>query len=86
MKQIPGTNQESSARRIEWDYPEGGPQVVAEYWLQTPDPAVVAVVEADHVSQIMMVLADWSDVFETSVYPAVTAEEGLELLKMMMPE
>lgn len=85
-KQIPGTDQESSARRLQWDWPEDGPKIVAEYWVQTNDPTVIIVFETDHVGQIMMMSAVWSDVFEIAIYPAVTAEEGLEMLKMMIPE
>jgi hypothetical protein len=85
-RQIPGTGNESSARRLQWDYPEGGAKVIAEYWLETSDPAVITVVEADHVGQIMMISSAWTDLFEISVFPAVTAEEGLEMLKMLNPE
>ena len=77
------TSQEANARRLGWDYPEGGVQVVAEYWLETYDPSVVAVMEADHIGQIMLTFAQWSDLFEIAVYPAVAAEDGLEMLKQM---
>ena len=84
-KQIPGTNQESSLRRLQWQWPEDGPKIVAEYWLQTVDPTVILVFETDHVGQMMMNSAIWSDVFEISIYPAITAEEGMPLLQMMAP-
>lgn len=82
-KQIPGTNQKSSARRVQWQWPEDGPKIVAEYWLQTVDPTVILVFETDHVGQMMMASAVWSDVFEISIYPAITAEEGMSMLQMM---
>lgn len=85
-KQIPGTQEESSARRMEWAWPEDGPVVVAEYWLQTDDPTVIIAFEADHVGPMMLASAAWSDVFEISIYPAVTAEEGMELMRMMNPD
>jgi hypothetical protein len=83
LKGSPGTNEEGRTRRMEWDYPEGGAQVVAEYWLQANDPGVIVVVEADHVGQIMATFAGWNDVFEIAIHPAVTAEDGLEMLKQM---
>lgn len=74
---------ETTARRLEWKYPEGL-RVVGEYWLQTPDPAVVVITEADSVAPMMAALTPWSDAFDSTVLPAVTAEEGLQLVKRMM--
>ena len=37
------TFQEGGARRLQWDYPEGA-NVLAEYWLETDSPRVVAIV------------------------------------------
>jgi len=85
LKAHPGTIQESSDRRVEWEYPEGT-QVVAEYWLQTLDPAVISVCEADHISQLWTLFAGWNDNFDITIVPAITAEEGLELLKQMMQD
>jgi len=78
-----GTPQETAARRLKWQYPEGV-RVVAEYWLQTSDPAVIAVFEADSVAPILAINVEWGDVFDITVVPAVTAEEGLALLRQMM--
>ena len=55
-----------------------------EYWLQTGDPAVIAIYEADSVAPIMAITAERGDVFDITVVPAVTEEEGLELAKQMM--
>jgi hypothetical protein len=66
---------------MEWQAPQVGAEAVAEYWLQTPDPACIAVFTADHIAQIWAATAGWDDVFEISIYPATTAQEGLELLK-----
>jgi hypothetical protein len=82
LKALPETMEQRIARRLEWGYPEGV-QVVAEYWLQTPDPAVVVACEADHIGQLWALFNDWNDVFDISIYPAVAAKEGLELLKQM---
>ena len=80
-----GTPTERIARRVQWQYPEGL-QVVAEYWLQTDDPAVVAIFEADTIAPIMAMTTEWGDVFDITVVPAITAEEGLDLAKQMMGE
>ena len=84
-KRKPATTvQATIARRLEWQASEGEGQTVAEYWLQTPDPSVIVVVEADHWSQLAS-FAAWSDLFDISIYPAITGEEGLELVKQMPP-
>ena len=76
------TTKERVARRMQWSYP---PQmkIVAEYWLQNPDPQVICVSEADSIAPIMAATTAWDDVFEWTVVPAVTAEQGLELAKQM---
>jgi hypothetical protein len=78
-----GTAQERLTRRLQWKYPEGI-RVVAEYWLQTPDPSVIAVFEADAVAPIMAATTPWDDLADITVVPAVTAEEGLRLAQQMM--
>ena len=40
------TFQEGVAKRLQWEYPEGA-NVVAEYWLETEAPRVIAVMEAE---------------------------------------
>ena len=40
------TFQEGLARRLQWEYPEGA-NVLAEYWLETEAPGVIAVMEAE---------------------------------------
>jgi hypothetical protein len=44
---------------------------------------VVVVSEADHISQILTMTQGWDDVFDISIYPAVSAQEGMELVKQM---
>lgn len=78
-----GTVQERMKRRAAWQYPEGI-KVIAEYWLQSPDPHIIIITETDSAAAIMAALAPWDDVFEATVTPALTAEEGLELAKKMM--
>jgi hypothetical protein len=85
LKSRPGTAQDRIARRMAFQYPPGVGEVVAEYWLQTSDPAVVLIFKADHIGQMWAAFAGWEDFFEITIYPATTAQEGLELLKQMMP-
>jgi hypothetical protein len=40
---------------------------------------------ADKISQLWAVFTGWDDLFEICIYPAITVEEGLELLKQMTP-
>ncbi len=83
LKAKAGTTKERMARRVQWQYPEGV-RLVAEYWLQTTDPAGVSIFEADSIAPIMAATAAWDDVFEITVVPAVAAEEGLRLARQMM--
>jgi hypothetical protein len=85
LKARPGTQQERIARRMSWQAPEVGAEAIGEYWLETPDPACVAVIKADKISQLWAVFTGWDDLFEICIYPAVSAEEGLKLLKQMAP-
>jgi len=85
LKLKAGTSQERVARRMKWQMPEGM-KPVAEYWLQTVDPHVISIFEADSVAPIMEIFVGWDDFFDITVVPAVTAEDGLELVKQMMQE
>lgn len=77
-----GTTKERVTRRMQWSYPPNS-RVVAEYWLQCPDPTVIVISEADDIAPIMAATSAWDDVFSFTVVPAVTAEQGLELAKKM---
>ena len=78
-----GTSKERTARRLGWSHPAGY-KLVAEYWLQTPDPRVIIVAEAGEIAPIMAAVADWDDVFEMTVVPALSAEDGMRLAKQSM--
>lgn len=65
-------------RRMQWSYPEGL-RVEAEYWPSTGDPAVFVVAQADDVAPLVQVSADWDDLFDITITPCVTAEEGLAM-------
>jgi hypothetical protein len=76
------TIKERVARRQNWEVPSGL-RVGAEYWLLTSEPAMIAAVEADDLGTILTAIADWDDVFDVTVVPAMTAQQGLELAKRM---
>jgi hypothetical protein len=81
----PGTMKERLERRMGWSYPQGY-EPIAEYWLQGTDPAgpeLVAILETDNLAGILASIAAWDDVFSFKVFPAVTAEQGLEICKKM---
>jgi hypothetical protein len=71
------------ARRMNWKYP-AGLRLIAEYWLQSSDLTMTSIAEAENVGSIMSAFADWDEVFEITVVPAVTAEEGLQFAKQLM--
>ncbi len=77
-----GTLKERSAKRLNWQYPEGA-KLIAEYWPQGGPYDVVAIVEADSVGPMMAATAEWDGLFEFITTPAVTAEEGIKFIKQM---
>jgi hypothetical protein len=79
------TPEQSLPRRLQWKYPEGL-KVIAEYWLQTDSPHVIVIAEADSIAPMMATTEAWSDLFNFTVVPAITAEEGLKLVSQMMPK
>lgn len=83
MKPRGGKLKEALAMRLQWQAPEGM-RIIAEYWLQSADLAVVAVFEADSIAPMLQFEATWDDVLGVTMVPAVTAEEGIELAKQMM--
>jgi hypothetical protein len=38
--------------------------MVDEYWLQTPDPAIISIAEAENVAPLMAAVAEWDDIFD----------------------
>ena len=65
-------------RRAGWQYPDGV-KVIAEYWPMSGDYQVVTVFRADSIAPIMEIEFDWDDVFEMTVTPAISADEGLRI-------
>jgi hypothetical protein len=76
------TGKERIARRVGWEYP-AGMRMVAEYWPMSTEVAVIAVAEADNFASIMRAIVDWDDVFDLTVVPAMTAEQGLQMAQQM---
>ena len=83
LKVRSGTIQERVIRRMQWQYPKDL-HIVAEYWLQTTNPEVILVAEADTIVPMMTALVAWDDVYDITVVPASTAEKGLETAQQMM--
>ena len=71
---------ESVARRVNWKYPEGF-RVLGEYWVPADDPSVVLIAEAENLAPFYRAMEDWDDVFEFSIFPAITAEAGLAMAR-----
>lgn len=65
-------------RRLEWEYPQGV-ELIAEYWPQAHDPAVVSIVRTDDVAALMEINLTWGDVFDVRIFPAISAQQGLEV-------
>jgi hypothetical protein len=74
------TKREGTMRRFEYHYPEGM-RVIGEYWLAMHDPCVIVVAEAESMAPLLAAVTDWDDVFEITIVPATTAEEGMRFAK-----
>ncbi len=70
------TTKSRIARRVPFQYPAGA-RVLAEYWLLSERPNVVLAVEGESVAALLGAVAEWDDVFEFTIIPAITAEEGI---------
>jgi hypothetical protein len=65
-------------RRTAWEYP-AGIRVIAEYWPMADDLQVVTIFSTDDVGALWELTAEWEDVFDIDIAPAVSAEEGLRI-------
>lgn len=63
-------------RRASWEYPSGI-EVVAEYWPMAADIQVVTIFSTDDIAAVWELVAEWEDVFDVDVSPAISAAEGL---------
>ena len=83
LKVRAGTEEERVARRLQWQIPEGI-KAVGEYWLHTTDPEVIVIFEADSYPPMLMFTAAWNEVYDITIVPATSAEDGIEMVKQMM--
>jgi len=74
--------QAALGRRATYQFPDGY-RAVAEYFLAGPTQ-VINVGEAETFEPLFKLILDWQDVFDIAVYPAVTAEEGLQIGARLM--
>jgi hypothetical protein len=65
-------------RRAAWEYP-AGLTVTAEYWPFAADIQVVVICSTDDIAAIWTLVAEWDDVFDIDVSPAVSAADGLRI-------
>lgn len=80
LKPKAGTVQDRVAKRMQWQ-PPAGYNIKAEYWLMSDNPRVIVVAEVDDAATASKVFTDWEDLFEITVAPAITGEQGLELAR-----
>jgi hypothetical protein len=73
------------ARRLGREYPEGV-KVLAEYWMQTDLPRVVAILEAENLAPFGAIRMHRGDRFGIEVFPAMTCEPGMEMLRQAKPQ
>ena len=64
--------------RAGWKYPAGA-EVVAEYWPAAEDPAVVSIFRTDDYGVMMEIAFTWGELFDITILPAISAEEGLKI-------
>ena len=69
---------------MEWEYPEGV-NVLSEYWLETDSPRVVAIMEAESTAPVRGDKDALGDLFDIEVFPAMTGEQGMEVLRQAIP-
>jgi hypothetical protein len=65
-------------RRAAWQYPDGI-RLIAEYWPVAAQMQVVSIFAADDFAPVMQMELEWNDVFDISVYPAISVDEGLKV-------
>ncbi len=65
-------------RRAGWEYP-AGVDVLAEYWPMAADLDVVVICTTDDIAALWELTAEWEDVFDIDVSPAVSAVDGLRI-------
>ena len=51
---------------------------------QKADPKVIVILEGDSAASMMIMSPDWSDVYDITVVPVMTGEEGMARTPQMM--
>ncbi len=64
--------------RAGWKYPSGV-KLIAEYWPSAEDPAVVSIFQAEDYGALMEIGFTWGDIFDVTVLPAISADDGLAI-------
>jgi hypothetical protein len=62
-------------RRASWQYPDRV-KAIADYWPLSAEYQVITVLAAESFAPIMEVEFEWDDVFDISIFPAISADEG----------
>lgn len=72
------------SRRHGYQYP-ASMKVLAEYWPASPGAAAIVLgFEAESFEPIMQLTIDWQDLFDVTVYPAITPEAGFAMGEKLM--
>jgi hypothetical protein len=66
------------ANRAGWKYP-AGINVIAEYWPIAEDPAVISIFQTEDIGALLEIGFTWSDTFDITTWPAISAEDGLKI-------
>ncbi len=72
-------------RRATWKYPAGIKRV-AEYWLPNNDIRSIVIFESDSAVPVMQSFYDWSDLYDITIVPAITEEQGLGIAQHFQGE
>lgn len=64
-------------RRAGWEYPENI-RLIAEYWPMAAAPQVISIFSTEDPAALMELEMEWNDVFDISMHPALSAEDGLK--------
>ncbi|MCW2533631.1 MAG: hypothetical protein JWP62_3201 [Blastococcus sp.] len=76
---VPASDRDAALmRRAAWQYPDGV-KLIAEYWPMSGEYQVVTVFAAETIAPIMEIEFEWNDVFDVTVSPAISADEGLRV-------
>jgi hypothetical protein len=54
-------------------------ELVAEYWPSAENPAVVSIFRTDDYGALMEIGLTWGALFDITILPAISAENGLKI-------